>query len=532
MKYQVEERKGKHFLIIAGEIAFELDEAIAEYIHGNRKLSGDLQTFVDNFLSGLDCPTKVDCPYELKSAPLVSVILINYNGKDYNEICLESLFEQSYKKIEIIMVNNLSTDGSIDIVREKYPKVKIIDPRENTGFAKGNNIGVSHAKGEYLLIVNNDTELEKDAVKNLVAFAQHHSAIGAIAAKMMFFWNKNVINSFGNTVFLDNWGSDNFINFIDIGQFNLPRQVMSACFGAVFIPRKVWEKVGELDEKMFMYYEDSDWSYRARLLGYDIVASPYSVVYHKFGASTSIRPSAFKNKMVIRNRLIWAIKNLGKRMCLFAIKNYVKADINDSLRFLKRKDLSVFTSYFVAYSSLLILLPRILLDRIALQKKRSVTDKEILSLSVPINQEIYLAVLPKLTVRTLRKYYSENALKIQSANWLNLKDNNWQIWRDNTNFLVNTNESPDDLFFHFSSETEGEFNLFVQGLFAHDVKIRLNGRVLKLENSLSEHGIEETFLGKVKLQKWQNELVLNFQKSSEVSYLGTISFRPVWQFQL
>lgn len=278
---------------------------------------------------------------------------------------------------------------------------------------------------------------------------------------------------------------------------------------------------------MFMYYEDSDWSYRARLLGYDIVVSPYSIVYHKFGASTSTRPSAFKNMMVVRNRLMWAIKNLEKRTCLFATKNYVKADIKDSLRFLKNKEVSVFLSYFKAYLSLLIFSPRIVSNRIKIQKQRTVLDKEILSLTVPINPEIYHSNLSQLSVRTLRKYYFDRVRKIESANWLNIKATNWKVWEDNPNFLVNTNELPDDLSFSFFLEAEKEFNLFIQGLFTHDVKITLNGKILKLESHFSNQNIEDVFLGKAKLKKGQNELVLKFTKNPEVSYLGTISFLSV-----
>jgi len=523
MKYQVEKRKGKHFLVVAGKVTFELDESIAEYIRGNRKLSDDLRSFVDNFLLSLDCPKKVNCPYELKSKPLVSVILINYNGKEYNEICLDSLFGQSYKNTEIIMVNNLSMDGSIDIVKKKYPKVKIIDPGENTGFAKGNNIGVSHAKGEYLLIVNNDTELEKDAIKDWVAVAQTFPNAGAIAGKMMFYNNRNVINSFGNTVFANGWGSDNYINHLDVGQFDKIQRVFSACFGAVLIKKSVWEKIGPLDESMFMYYEDSDWSYRARLAGYDILATPYSIIYHMFGASTSQRISQFKLKSVVRNRLMWAFQNLSKGYLRIICRNYVWEDIRNVVKAFKRMQLKDVGAYVGAYLSFATNLFSVINKRLHIQKSRKVSDQEIWALSVPLNIEVSAAEYPKITVHNIRRYYWNSRNRIKAPNWILPGDSAWTIWNDNPGFLVSADGAGGrgisyDVFF----DKEGTYKMSVNGLFQKGVEFAINDLCYKTKQV--EADIAWLNLGSVKVERGQNKVRVVLPPNFAVNYLGEIRF--------
>src|SRR3989338_3853888 len=117
----------------------------------------------------------------------LSVVVLNWNGKQYLNNCLGSLSKQNYKDFEVILVDNGSTDGSVDYVRKNFPKARVIENKKNLGFTIGNNIGIEKSKGRYVFILNNDTKLDKSCLKELVNVMDSNKKIGMVSAKMLFF---------------------------------------------------------------------------------------------------------------------------------------------------------------------------------------------------------------------------------------------------------------------------------------------------------------------------------------------------------
>lgn len=339
--------------------------------------------------------------------PLVTIVILSHDGQDHLRELLPSIEKQSHKNLQTIVVDNDSTDGTADMVHRGFPFVEVIEAGSALNFSQGNNVGIKAARGDYVFILNNDTVLEQECVKELLAAARARKGVAAVAARMMFYDNPRFLNSLGNSISPYTWGSDNFIGYLDIGQFNKVKAVFSACFGAVLIPREVFSKVGLLDPGYGFYYEDSDWSYRARMLGYRIIAAPKAVVYHKFSASMKKKSFFFKIRMAAKNRLRFAIKNLEPVNALWFIRNYVwREDIRNIARHLIKGEISGVLAYARAYGGLILSLPRLVLLRAAIQRGRlpKMKDDNLLAAieSAPPQMS---GTYPLITKQNIREHY-------------------------------------------------------------------------------------------------------------------------------
>lgn len=236
----------------------------------------------------------------------VSAVIVAYNGIQWLKACLDSVFAQSYLCSEVIVVDNASSDGTPDWVRSYSPNIRLIETGSLQSFAHALNLGMAAARGDYLLPLNQDILLDGDAVAQLAAKAGAPD-IAAVAACLRFLWAPAFLNGLGNQVRALGWGTDNFIGYLDLGQFDDQQEIPSICLAAALINRQAWEKAGPLDEDFSMYYEDSEWSYRARLLGYHLQAAPRALVYHAFGGQkyatiSETRPVKLRNVVVGRLR--------------------------------------------------------------------------------------------------------------------------------------------------------------------------------------------------------------------------------------
>jgi len=224
---------------------------------------------------------------------LVSIILVSFNSKTWLEACFRTIFEQTYPSIEIIMVDNASEDGSADWVKEHAKQAGLIRLSERVSLAKALNLGIKSAHGSYYLLLNPDVELERNAVKELVRKAKHadgnNSTWAAVATKLKLLSAPGFLNGLGNLVGALSWGTDIGLGHLDLGQFDNWSEVPSACFAAALISAKAFEQIGPLDEGFPMYYEDSEWCYRARLLGYQVLTAPRAVILHAFNLQDSDR---------------------------------------------------------------------------------------------------------------------------------------------------------------------------------------------------------------------------------------------------
>jgi len=233
----------------------------------------------------------------MENNPLVSVIIVNYNGKTYLEKCLESLMKINYNNYEIILVDNNSTDTSIEFVKNTYPSITIIKLNDNYGFAEPNNIGAKNAKGDYLLFLNNDTEVDPDFIDELVNVLKKDPKI-AICQSLLLKPN-GAVDSSGD--FIDTLGRA----YSSKNKVNEVKKILSARGASMMVRKDSFWDLGGFDKKFFASFEDVDLGWRAWIWGYKIVLVPNSIVYHKGGQTvkkqlSDVRFHGVKNSLVIR----------------------------------------------------------------------------------------------------------------------------------------------------------------------------------------------------------------------------------------
>jgi GT2 family glycosyltransferase len=218
----------------------------------------------------------------------------------------------SYSSLEIIVVDNASTDGSPETVAQQFPGVKLIRLLRNTGYAAANNIGIRAATGEYLVLLNSDTEVEPPWLEFLVNAAERARDTAFLQPKILFLDNRSTINSAGNNIHFAGFGVCRGIGERDVGQYDQIQVVGYASGACVMASRKVLESVGLLDEIFFAYGEDKDWGWRAKMLGLQSMYVPGARVYHKWSAVLGRSPR--KMYYLELERLVSICKNHTKRM--------------------------------------------------------------------------------------------------------------------------------------------------------------------------------------------------------------------------
>jgi GT2 family glycosyltransferase len=249
--------------------------------------------------------------------PKVSVIIVNWNGRHHLSECLESLARQSYRDFEVVLVDNGSADGSIDFVQVEYPWVKTLALAENTGFARGNNIGFEKSSGEYVVTLNNDTWVATDWLELLVATADCHPEVGMVGSRICAFDSPDTIDSLGVQICRDGmsrgaYRGQSFSNLHLTGSMEI--LLPSAC--AALYQRRMLEEVGFFDDAFFAYCEDADLGLRCRLAGWKALLALEAVVLHKY-SETAGSFSPFKIYLVERNHYWLAIKILPPSRLLF-----------------------------------------------------------------------------------------------------------------------------------------------------------------------------------------------------------------------
>ncbi len=283
---------------------------------------------------------------DLQTFPLVSVIILaSRQARVHLETCLPSVLAQTYPHLEVILVDNQTTDDSAAFTRSNFPQVRVLPTPKPLGFGGANNLAMKQARGELFFLINEDTEMEPDCVAECVRVMLRSERIAIVAPKMKLYYMRGFINSMGNSTHPNGQSHDNFIGYLDVGQFDGTDQVFTACFGAAMLRRSAVEQIGYLDEKYFVYYDDTDWSFQARLRGYDIVAAPRAVIYHKFNATVSAMASTFKLGLIIHNRLRFAWKNFDFARARRFLWIYLKEDIGNFLWALSTKRFDVARTY-------------------------------------------------------------------------------------------------------------------------------------------------------------------------------------------
>lgn len=265
---------------------------------------------------------------------LLSIITINYNGlKDTCEL-IDTL-PLNNETIEVIVVDNASTQDEATEIEKRYQQVKVIKSDENLGFAGGNNLGIQAAHGKYLFFINNDAILPQlSALSLLINRLESSDQIGMVCPKIRFTWGEQPIQYAGYTPLSKITLRNKSIGFgeQDNGQYDTPHPTPYAHGAAMMVKREVIEKVGMMPECYFLYYEELDWSMMIRRAGYEIWYEPACTIFHKESQTTG-QMSPLKTYYIIRNRLLFAQRNIDGSekyltyiylICIVAVRDVLK----------------------------------------------------------------------------------------------------------------------------------------------------------------------------------------------------------------
>ena len=268
----------------------------------------------------------------------VSVVIPNYNGISFIKDCLDSLKLQSVQEFQVILVDNGSTDGSLELVKSEYPDVYVIALPENTGFCHAVNVGMEAiADTPYVILLNNDTRVHPDFVKEMLVGIRKRPNAFSCAAKMLNLYHPDQIDDAGDFYNALGWafarGKDQ-----NESRYRAACRIFSSCGGAVIYRRAFLKETGLFDENHFAYLEDMDLGYRANILGYENWFLPDAIVYHAGSGTSGSRYNLFKVRYSSRNNIYMIYKNMplfqivlnlpfliagfGIKLFFFTIKGY------------------------------------------------------------------------------------------------------------------------------------------------------------------------------------------------------------------
>ena len=250
------------------------------------------------------------------SAPKVSIIIVNYNGKELLQKCLDSLLKVNYDNFEIILVDNNSTDGSVEFITKNYPSLLIIKLDSNKGFAEPNNVAAKISKGKYLLFLNNDTVVTPNFISEMVKVMETDKKI-AICQSLLLKPDGSVDSS-GD--FIDHLG----VVYNSKTKIDEIREVSSARGASMLVRSDIFEKLDGFDQKFFVTFEDVDLCWRSWILGYRVLIIPTSIVYHEGGITikkikSEIAFHGFKNQLAMKITNFEPILAMRNMMLFFGI---------------------------------------------------------------------------------------------------------------------------------------------------------------------------------------------------------------------
>lgn len=323
------------------------------------------------------------------TSPLVYVLVLTHNGLEHLPVCLGSIARQTYRPLRTLLVDNASTDGSVDYVARNFPDIEILRNERNVGFAEANNRGMRLAMergAEFVALLNNDTECDPGFLSALVSAAATDPSIGACAPKLLFYDARSVLNSVGTEVTMIGCGGDRGMGERDEGQYDRMEEVFGVSGGACLLRCEALRRVGFFESNYFIFLEDIDLSWRMRLGGYRILAVPSSVVYHKFNATMG-RFSAFRIYLNEKNRIRNVLKNFSPRTLRTVLPRMLRYDarlFRDILSGGGPGRLSRAMVYPRAYAWNLLHLPGLVAQRRRVLGFRSLSDEEMLRFITPV----------------------------------------------------------------------------------------------------------------------------------------------------
>jgi GT2 family glycosyltransferase len=322
-------------------------------------------------------------------SPLISVVVLNWNGDHIVEECLMSLRTQSYHPVEIIVVDNASTDKSADLIKRGFPEVKLIVNDRNLGFGSGNNVGIQASHGKYIMILNNDARIDPGCIKELKRSIEKDKRYGACASKILLDGKGNLLDAAGITIYNDGLsiGRGRLEN---AGHYQRKEDVFFASGCACLLRKEMLDDIGLFDEDFFAYADDTDMGWRAQLAGWKCIYNPKAIVYHLHSASSSAY-SPLKAFLVERNRMWVAMKYYPISLLIVGQLHTLKRYIYQAYGALfGRGAVGKFTQdfskiqlikiLFKVYYSILKNLPIILQKRSKMKMRKRISNKEVYEL--------------------------------------------------------------------------------------------------------------------------------------------------------
>lgn len=239
----------------------------------------------------------------------VTIIIPNYNGKHFMEPCLTSLAKQSVQNFKILVVDNASTDGSLEYMKESFPEMQVIALDKNYGFSKAVNVGIQNSDTPYVILLNNDTTVDSHYVEEMLKAIKKSRRIFSVSSKMIQMYHPELIDSAGDLYTLMGWGVCRGTGR-PVSNYTKPDEIFTACAGAAIYRRAAFEKIGYFDENHFAYLEDIDVGYRAKIYGYKNMYCPSALVYHVGSGTSGSKYNSFKVKLSARNSVYLNYKNM------------------------------------------------------------------------------------------------------------------------------------------------------------------------------------------------------------------------------
>ena len=306
--------------------------------------------------------------------PRVTVVVPNWNGERFLDLCLSSLRNQTFRDFETVLADNGSSDNSVEFVTQNYPEVRVVRLPENRGFTAAVNAGIkASSEAEYVALLNNDTEVDPGWVEALVRAAERHPEAGLFASKLVDFADRRVLDGAGDALRKSGLPYRIGHGEIDRGQFEREAFVFGACAAGALYRRPLFEEIGLFDEDFFSNCEDGDISFRAQLAGYRCLYVPGSVVYHIGSASTGGKRSTTNTRLGTQNSINLLVKNLPAPLAWRMLPSLLSGQI---LRLVTAVLFSggLLRAYLSGLAGAWRMLPQMLKKREEIQKRRRVSD--------------------------------------------------------------------------------------------------------------------------------------------------------------
>jgi GT2 family glycosyltransferase len=316
-----------------------------------------------------------------RASPRVRVVVLNHNGGDDVLRCVAALEETEWPagSLDIVVVDNASTDGSVEKLAASHPAVEVVPSGGNLGFPANNLALRDLSSVSYVALVNNDAFVEPEWLAPLVAALESDGRVGAASSLLLFEGRTpDTVNNAGNEVLISGYGRDRGFGSTDVAAYGDPIDLFGWCGAAVLLRPAYLADVGLFDESFFLYYEDTDLSWRGQLRGWRYRFVPESRVRHRHSA-TAIAGSDTHRFYAERNRLLMLVKNAPASLALRAALRFPLSTLSYAIR----GDVRGTKLRVRSYASFLVLLPHAIRRRRRIRSRATVDDAVILERLLP-----------------------------------------------------------------------------------------------------------------------------------------------------